>query len=115
LFRRSGPLSSFSAKIDLARLLGMTSDVIHSDLHILRNIRNEFAHSIMGRDSFALTFQSPRIREKCMEIRCVRHEGLVEPRHVFMRACAVLNADFYVQKLNGKSLGDLGRIVSRDE
>lgn len=35
LFRKSGPLSSLSAKIDLARLLGMTSNAITADLHIL--------------------------------------------------------------------------------
>ena len=45
LFDISGPMSTLSAKTDLARLLGMISKVIWSDLHIIRDIRNEFAHT----------------------------------------------------------------------
>lgn len=115
LFRKSGPLSSLSAKIDLARLLAMTSDVIHSDLHILREVRNEFAHSILDRDHTTLTFQSPRVRDKCLALHCIKHEGLNDPKHAFVRACAVLNADFSMHKFIGQVIQDGGRIVSRDE
>ncbi|MES2413169.1 MAG: hypothetical protein V4614_05165 [Pseudomonadota bacterium] len=115
LFRKSGPLSSLSAKIDLARLLAMTSDAIHSDLHILRDIRNEFAHSVLDRDDSPLTFQSQRIRDKCLTLKCVRHEELTDPRHAFVRACAVLNSDFYMHEFFGQPLQDGGRVVVHRE
>jgi DNA-binding MltR family transcriptional regulator len=42
-FRSSGPLGSFSAKIDLAYLMGsLTKDAWH-DLDLMKNIRNKFA------------------------------------------------------------------------
>lgn len=115
LFRKSGPMSSLSAKIDLARLLAMTSDGIHSDLHILREIRNEFAHAVLDKDNSLLGFQTPRIRDKCFALKCVKHENLSDPRHAFIRACAVLNADFYMHEFFGQSLQDGGRVVVRGE
>ncbi len=115
LFRKSGPLSSLSAKIDLARLLAMTSDAIHSDLHILRDVRNEFAHSVLDKDDSPLTFQSPRIKDKCLALKCVKHEELTDPRHAFVRACAVLNSDFYMHEFFGQPLQDGGRVVVRGE
>jgi hypothetical protein len=45
LFEDFGPLSSFSAKIDLAHALDITSAAIHSELGKIRKIRNEFSHS----------------------------------------------------------------------
>ena len=115
LFRKSGPLSSLSAKIDLARLLAMTSDAIHSDLHILRDVRNEFAHSVLDKDDSPLTFQTPPIKDKCLALKCVRHEELTDPRHAFVRACAVLNSDFYMHEFFGQPLQDGGRVVVRGE
>lgn len=46
LFEAYGPLSSFSAKIDLARSLGILTKGEASDLHRIRKIRNVFAHSL---------------------------------------------------------------------
>jgi hypothetical protein len=46
LFRSSGPLGSFAAKIDLALLTGLLTEDAHKDLHIMRRIRNEFAHEL---------------------------------------------------------------------
>lgn len=45
LFEDRGPLGTFSAKIDIARALGITSDHINTELGKIRKIRNEFAHS----------------------------------------------------------------------
>lgn len=115
LFRKSGPLSSLSAKIDLARLLALTSNAIHSDLHILRDVRNEFAHSVLDKDHAPLTFQTPHIKDKCLALKCVKHEEITEPRHAFIRACAVLNSDFYMHEFFGQPLQDGGRVVVRGE
>lgn len=45
LFRGYGPLSSFSAKIDMAYALDLIPDVLRRDLHVIREIRNSFAHA----------------------------------------------------------------------
>ena len=45
LFTGYGPLSSFSARIDIAYSLDLITAVLSKDLHVIRVIRNEFAHS----------------------------------------------------------------------
>src|SRR5437868_9115545 len=40
----NAPLHSLSAKIDLASRLGFISDGLARDLHVIRRIRNDFAH-----------------------------------------------------------------------
>src|SRR5258707_147607 len=44
LFTGYGPISSFAAKTDIAYALGLLTDHDHTDLQIIRKIRNEFAH-----------------------------------------------------------------------
>jgi len=44
----TSPLSNFSAKITLAFRLGLISAKLCRDLHIIRAIRNDFAHNIYG-------------------------------------------------------------------
>ena len=46
LFDPSRPLSSLSAKIDMAAMLGIVSIDAHHDLHLLRGVRNRFAHHL---------------------------------------------------------------------
>ena len=52
--RMNAPLSTMSAKINLGRALGLYSDVGAKRLHMLREVRNRFAHRIE-----ALTFDHP--------------------------------------------------------
>lgn len=42
------PLSSFKAKVDFAHRLGLLSTQFVRDLHIIRRIRNAFAHNLHG-------------------------------------------------------------------
>lgn len=58
LFFGYGPLSSFSAKIDLAYALELLDDKSYKRLSIARKIRNTFAHT----DEF-LNFESPDVVE----------------------------------------------------
>lgn len=44
----TAPFSNFASKIDAAYRLGMIDNHMCRDLHILRSIRNEFAHEIEG-------------------------------------------------------------------
>jgi DNA-binding MltR family transcriptional regulator len=113
LFDSNGPLATLSAKIDLARLLGLITETIRSDLHIIREIRNEFAHEIAHKTEHTrLTFSSQHIRDKCMALRCVSHEKPNEPRTAFVRACAILNSDFEMVRFIGIRIPNAAGCVS---
>jgi|SRR5271165_484933 len=61
IFRSDGaPLSDLSAKIKLARALGIINEEMRRQLDVIREIRNEFAHSMIDVD-----FDSKVIKEKC--------------------------------------------------
>jgi DNA-binding MltR family transcriptional regulator len=55
IFRR-GPLRSLAAKIDLAYAFELIDDELYQDLTVIRDIRNEFAHSITS-----VSFDSPEV------------------------------------------------------
>jgi DNA-binding MltR family transcriptional regulator len=57
LFDGYGPLSSFSAKIDLSYALQIVPKDKYVDLVTIRKIRNQFAHSMS-----LVNFESPEIR-----------------------------------------------------
>jgi hypothetical protein len=57
-FRGLGPLSSLSAKIDLAYLMNFYDKQWHKCLHSIRKVRNEFSH-----DPHPLNFDSKEIRK----------------------------------------------------
>jgi DNA-binding MltR family transcriptional regulator len=56
LLGRSKPLGTFSARIDAAFQVGLVSAYLARDLHLIRQIRNEFAHHPLE-----CTFQSARV------------------------------------------------------
>lgn len=57
------PISSFSARVDLAYRVGLISVQFCRDLHIIRRIRNEFAHNVSG-----CSFDSATIRSRVIEL-----------------------------------------------
>jgi hypothetical protein len=75
LFDQMRPLSSFSAKIDLGLVLGLYRSEIRSDLHRIRNIRNEFAHAKEPRD-----FNFQKIRDACARFWLPHHLFIVDNR-----------------------------------
>lgn len=90
LLQPSGPLGAYSVRIDLAHALGFLSDKAGRDLHLLRKIRNEFAHSV---DTHA--FSEDRVRNWCRELSPVeayKHARVFDfslpstPRQVFEMA-----------------------------
>lgn len=64
LFGAYGPLSSFSAKIDIAKSLGILTAGEASDLHRVRKIRNAFAHSLED-----LSFRDTSIRSHVRQLQ----------------------------------------------
>jgi len=65
------PISTFSARIDLAHRIGLISTKFCRDLHIIRDIRNDFAHDIRG-----CTFHNDAVRNRVHAF--VRSSGIVE-------------------------------------
>jgi hypothetical protein len=90
-----GSLSAFATKIDLVFLLRLVSKQVAKDLTSIREIRNEFAHNIVHKKTKdRLRFEEQGIQNKCLSLGCIEHLKLTDPRQAFIRACAVLNADF---------------------
>jgi DNA-binding MltR family transcriptional regulator len=58
LFGESGPLGSFWARIELSFALGLANAEACADLHLIRRIRNRFAHHFE-----MSTFEHPKISE----------------------------------------------------
>jgi mannitol operon repressor len=58
------PLSTLSAKINASFHLGLISEAQFEDLKIIKDVRNDFAHSFEP-----ITFETPRIKDRCMRLR----------------------------------------------
>jgi hypothetical protein len=56
----SAPLGSFAVKFDLAFLFHLITKLAHSDLIVMKDIRNRFAH-----DLDVQNFQAQSIKDKC--------------------------------------------------
>ena len=65
LLSGSGPIGAFSARIRLAHALAWISDDVQHDLHVMRSIRNEFAHNC----DHELSFANQSITDKCRNLR----------------------------------------------
>jgi hypothetical protein len=59
----NAPISTFSAKIDLAYRIGMVSLDVARNLHLIRKIRNNFAHNVAG-----CSFEDGAVRNRVLEL-----------------------------------------------
>ena len=59
LFEYNSPLGNFSYKIQMAYCLGLIEKVVKADLHLVRKIRNKFAHELI------LDFEDEQIDSWC--------------------------------------------------
>jgi DNA-binding MltR family transcriptional regulator len=59
----NSPIGSFSSRIDLCYQLGLISGVMQRDLHIVRKLRNDFAHN-----PFDLSFESESVKNRIKEL-----------------------------------------------
>jgi DNA-binding MltR family transcriptional regulator len=80
LIEGNGPLGSFSARIDLSHSLGLIPKLAVRDLHLIRKIRNDFAHI-----AAPLTFDDPAIASRCAQLRHDVFRQQLPPRHKFIR------------------------------
>jgi DNA-binding MltR family transcriptional regulator len=64
LFDGISPLSTMSAKINIAYHLGLLEKNEFEDLKLIKNIRNDFAHSFE-----TINFETQRIKDKCLQLK----------------------------------------------
>lgn len=58
-----GPLQTFAARIDMAFLTGLLPRNVHTDLHVIKRIRNKFAHH-----AGLLDFNTEDIARECRKL-----------------------------------------------
>ena len=58
-----GPLATFNAKIEMAYLLKIATKECRRVMHVIRRIRNEFAHSVEP-----IAFDDPKIKDMCSHL-----------------------------------------------
>ena len=80
-----GPLGSLSARIETAYALGLISKEERDNINLIRDIRNDFAHRFLDTK---VSFQTPKIKDKCMQLGHGR--GIKDPRRRFMLALEYL-------------------------
>ena len=93
----NGALSTFSSRIDFAYLLGLIGPEARRELHIVRKIRNEFAH-----DYKPLDFSAERIVNRCRELRLHVILPDEKPRAHFNRSVMGLLAVIHASMLYAK-------------
>jgi DNA-binding MltR family transcriptional regulator len=80
LLRGRGGLSSFSARIDQAYLVGLIAPLAKRDLHLVRKIRNDFAHT-----GTEVRFTDAAIAARCSELKHDIMQEALPPRRKFER------------------------------
>jgi hypothetical protein len=73
LFAGSSPLSTFAAKIDIAYAIGVINELTHIQLHLIRRVRNHFAHRIQPLD-----FEHPEIKQLITSNELIANSGLLK-------------------------------------
>lgn len=59
----NAPIGTFSAKINMAYRLGLLSTKLTRDIHLLRKIRNSFAHDVYG-----CNFENGSVKSRIVEL-----------------------------------------------
>lgn len=80
LFSGTGGLATFSSRIELSYLLGLIPPSLRRDLHLIRKIRNDFAHSMK-----IIDFNHPPIASRCRELHYNVFKDQLPPRKAFNR------------------------------
>lgn len=91
IFRGFGPLSTFSAKIEVSFAMGLISVPQRTDYLIIKSVRNDAAHV-----GLPFSFDAPEVSEKIAKLRCVEDQALIDrysdsqPRNTFTGAIKML-------------------------
>jgi DNA-binding MltR family transcriptional regulator len=109
----NGALSTFSSRIEFAYLLGRIGPAARRELHLIRKIRNEFAH-----DYRPLGFADAVIADRCQELRAHLLIPTSRPRASFARTTMGLLAIIHCEIAHSKHAAagmDLNIKVAKDE
>jgi DNA-binding MltR family transcriptional regulator len=88
LFKGTGPLATFSSRIDLAFTVGLISRESHRALHLIRKTRNDFAHGHKER-----SFRDADISARCGELIPLNpYLDEKNPRKLYIRAVLTIVA-----------------------
>lgn len=88
--RADGPLGSFSSRIEMCYLLGQVSKIVYRELHMVRKIRNEFAHS-----ANLIDFTEQNIHNRIRDLNCTGLPRDASPRHRIVRSSLFIAAKFH--------------------
>ncbi len=118
LLGRGEPLEAFGARVELAFRLGLIPPIFHHDLHLIRKIRNEFAHGPAG-----ISFEDGRLKRLASRLIIGRQEleriwtgkegdANVPPqafksRNIFSLTCALLLPHMFLLTAQVKRLEPL--------
>jgi hypothetical protein len=92
LFEGHNPGGDFAWKTDMAFHLGVLTQPQKDDLVLIRRMRNAFAHELVG-----LTFETPKIRDRCRELKSAQTDGMpICPRAQYTKAAVRLMVELTV-------------------
>lgn len=101
MLHHSGPLGTFSSQIDMACLLGLVGPAMRRELHLIRQIRNDFGHTARR-----ISFGEPSIASRCREMRFTCLDNDAEPRHLFTNAVFGVAAVIAVARVRTTHFGE---------
>lgn len=87
LLEGTGGLATFSSRIDMCYLLGLIGPTARRDLHLIRKIRNDFAHT-----AAPSSFEAESAAARCKELSHAGQDDRLGARDRFMRATMGLSA-----------------------
>lgn len=96
----NAPLGTFSSRISMCHALGLTSVAAHHDLHLVRRIRNKFAHEWSD-----LTLNESKLAAWCGSFK-LQYQGLDPrdrtPRDSFISTIGMLGVTLIALPIQGK-------------
>jgi hypothetical protein len=124
MLSNAGPLSSFSSRIDFGLLLGLYPEQVQRRLHLIRKIRNNFAHnmhptSFKSQSAECTKFNAPKgahrrwnklfdpvfVGDSRSRATMTMFRSSTNPRTQFVRAvqqlCAHLSLTIILNQMNG--------------
>jgi len=103
----NAPLSTFSSRIRIARVLNLVSESLFKDLDRIRSIRNAAAHfDRKGPKGFSFSFADLDIAQRCLALHTIPEEfrKIFPPRTLFEMFVSVVSTFFSQYALAGQKL-----------
>lgn len=109
VFEFNGPLGTFSSRIDFSYLLGLLPKNAQRDLHLIRAIRNKFAHN-----AAPIGFDNPEVKPLCDSLIFHGVQKATEPGAKFRRSAMALLTIIVAEMNKSEHISALPDIVVPD-